>query len=138
MRPILLDTGPIVALLDPTDRMHERCARAIAQTRGPLITCEAVITECCHLLRSIPSAVASILESVHDREFGVPASFADSARAVSRIMAKYHDSEIDFADAFLIHLANEFETGQILTVDRDFQFFRWAHNKPFEILIDLD
>ncbi len=137
MKPILLDTGPIVALLDPTDELHHRCVDAIADTNGPLITCETVIAESCHLLRSVEGAVDSILHSVHSREFGMPIGLGDAANQVSRIMSKYRDSGIDLADAFLIHLANEFETGDILTVDSDFHFYRWGRNNTFRILVRL-
>jgi predicted nucleic acid-binding protein len=41
---------------------------------------------------------------------------------------------MDVADACLIHLATELETGDILTLDRDFRIYRWGANKPFHLL----
>jgi len=35
----------------------------------------------------------------------------------------------------LIHLATEFKTGEILTLDSDFRVYRWGGNKTFRSLI---
>ena len=59
------------------------------------------------------------------------------ASQIQRVFRKYRDREVDFADACLIHLASEFHTGQILTLDHDFKIYRWSGNKPFQLLIPL-
>ena len=137
MKPVLLDTGMIVALLDPTDSFYARCSDAMADVGAPLVTCETVIAESCYLLRDVEGAAEAILHSVATREFLIPISLADAAVPVRRIMAKYRDRNIDLADAFLIHLADEFSAGDILTVDRDFRIYRWGRNNHFQILVDL-
>ncbi|HEY1265585.1 MAG TPA: PIN domain-containing protein [Terriglobales bacterium] len=138
MKPVLLDTGVIVALLDPTDRLHQRCADAIAAVEGPLLTCEPVITESCHLLRRVEGAAGAILESVQTGEFEIPEGLSAAAAPVRRILERFRDQDIDLADAFLIHMADEFDTGQILTVDRNFFVYRWGKNNPFEVLVRLE
>jgi predicted nucleic acid-binding protein len=135
VKPVLLDTGTIVALLDSSDSFHERCADAIAAMSAPLVTCEPVIAESCYLLRDVEGAAEAILHSVATREFLIPISLPEAALPVRRIMAKYRDRHIDLADAFLIHLANEFRTGDILTVDSDFQIYRWGRNNRFQALV---
>ena len=138
MKPVLLDTGTIVALLDPTDSFHTRCSDAMGDVGAPLVTCETVVAESCYLLRRVEGAPEAILHSVATREFLIPLGLVDAALPVRRIMAKYRDRNIDLADAFLIHLADEFSTGDILTVDRDFRIYRWGRSNPFRLLIDLD
>jgi predicted nucleic acid-binding protein len=135
VKPVLLDSGTIVALLDSSDSFHERCADAIAAMSAPLVTCEPVIAESCYLLRDVEGAAEAILHSVATREFLIPISLPEGALPVRRIMAKYRDRHIDLADAFLIHLANEFRTGDILTVDSDFQIYRWGRNNRFQALV---
>ena len=44
---------------------------------------------------------------------------------------------MDFADAFLMNMATDMRTGRILTLDRDFQIYRWGQNQPFDLLIEL-
>jgi predicted nucleic acid-binding protein len=138
VKPVLLDTGAIVALLDRSDSFHQRCADAMAELRAPLVTCEAVIAESCYLLRNIPGAAEAIVQSVHCREFLIPAGLSEAALPVGRILAKYKERRIDLADAFLVHLANELNTGDILTVDGDFHIYRWGRNNRFRVLVALD
>ena len=54
------------------------------------------------------------------------------------ILRKYRDLAPDFADACLIQLANELNTGDILTLDRDFELYRWRRNRPFHLLVALN
>ena len=52
-------------------------------------------------------------------------------------MRKYSDLPADFAHACLIHLADELNTGEILTLDRDFAHYRWRKMRRFDLLIDV-
>ncbi len=138
MKPVLLDTGVIVAWLDRSETHHRRCVDVVEHLRFPLITCEAVIAESCYLLRNLPGAAESILDNVVSGVFQLPFQLASAASDVRRIFHKYRDREIDLADACLIHLANSFGTGEILTLDRDFAVYRWSRSNGFHNLIDLD
>src|SRR5439155_578862 len=72
VKPVLLDTGTIVALLDPTDSFHTRCSDAMGDVGAPLVTCETVVAESCYLLRRVEGAPEAILHSVATREFLIP------------------------------------------------------------------
>lgn len=137
MKPVLLDTGVIVALLDRSERFHASCVEAIAELGQPLITCEAVIAESCYLLRTLKGAAEAIIQNVAAGVFQIPLPLRQTADEVGRILHKYRDREIDLADACLIQLAGHFETGNILTLDRDFTIYRWGRNRPFELLVPL-
>jgi len=137
VKPVLLDTGPIVSLLDSTDSFHHRCVEAIGSIGSPLVTCEAVIAESCYLLRSVKGAPQAILQNVASGVFQIPLPIASYADEASRIVSKYQRRDTDLADACLIHLAEAFQTGEILTMDRDFEFYRWSRNKPFHLIIAM-
>ena len=137
MKPVLLDTGVIVALLDRSERHHKSCEAALEATAGPLVTCEPVIAESCYLLRSLPGAREAILQNVVAGIFQIPFQLSRCASYIQRVLRKYQDCEVDFADACLIHLATEFHTGDVLTLDHDFEIYRWSGNKPFRLLIPL-
>ncbi len=134
MKPALLDTGVIVALLDRNEKFHQSCADALHEILAPLITCEAVIAESCYLLRSLPGAPEAVLENVAAGIFQIPFQLSRDAPGVKQVLRKYRDRNIDLADACLIRLADEFETPDIFTLDRDFAIYRWRKNKPFRIL----
>lgn len=133
----MLDTGVIVALLDRSERYHAACAEAMEGLDVPVVTCEAVIAEACYLLRGMKGAPEAVLENVAEGIFQIALHLDEVAAGVKGVLAKYRDHEIDLADACLIHMANEFETGAILTLDRDFRVYRWGRNKAFDIRLAL-
>jgi len=79
-----------------------------------------------------------VLENVAEGAFLLPFQLSQSASAVRTIMRKYADLPIDFADACLVHLAEQLQTGDILTLDSDFEFYRWNRTRPFQLQIDLN
>lgn len=135
MRPVLLDTGVIVALLDKSQESHSACADAILNLDAPLMTCEAVISESCFLLRNVDGASEAIIDNVTAGVFQIPFQLSQESAAVKKLLRKYRDQGIDFADACLIRMAEEFGTADVLTLDRDFTIYRWGRNKPFRLLL---
>lgn len=135
MKPVLLDTNVIVAVLDKRDRHHTHCMRALREIRHPLATCEAVINESCYLLSHIAGAPEAVLANVEEGIFEIRFQLATAISAVKSLMRKYRDLPIDLADACLIQMADELNTGDILTLDSDFLHYRWRGNKPFNLLI---
>lgn len=135
MNAVLLDTGVIVALLDRSERHHAQCADVIPDVRGALVTCEPVVAEACYLLRRLPGAPEAVLENVETGVFQVPARLVEQAGAVKKLLAKYRDVPIDLADACLVDLADRLGTGRILTLDRDFEVYRWRSRRKFESLL---
>ncbi len=138
MTPVLLDTGVVVALFDPDERRHSKCLAAVQGLQRPLVTCEAVVAESCYLLRRLRGASEAILDNVARGVIHVSPVLENSAASVRSIMRKYRDQSIDLADACLIHLADELDTGEILTLDSDFLFYRWRRTRSFQLLVDLD
>jgi predicted nucleic acid-binding protein len=137
LTPVLLDTGVVVALLDRSERYHAACVACLQGLTAPLVTCEAVIAESCYLLRHQRGAADAILENVETGTFQIPLRLSASAPHLRRTFRKYRDREVDLADACLVHLAGELRTGDILTLDRDFEVYRWGANKRFRLLIPL-
>lgn len=135
MNAVLLDTSVIVAALDRSEHHHVVCSKAIAEITAPLVTCEAVIAEACYLLRNLKGAADAVLANVSAGIFRLPLSLSISADSVRNVLRKYHDSEIDLADACLIHLASELRAPDILTLDSDFEHYRWGRNNAFRVLI---
>jgi predicted nucleic acid-binding protein len=122
----LVDTGPLVALFDPSDRDHERCKDALAQLRrNRRVTSLAVLTEAVYLLGFSGRAQRALLAfvatgAVEIAEFG-PAQVSRAAA----LMERYANLPMDFADATLVVLAEHFRTTAIFTLDhRDFTVYR--------------
>ena len=127
-----------MASLDRSERFHRVCAETIVSPGPPLVTTEAVIVESCYLLREVSGAAEAVLGNVAEGIFRIPVTLSQSAQQIARIMQKYGDRGIDLADASLIHLATELSSPDILTLDSDFEFYRWGRSNPFRMLIGLD
>jgi uncharacterized protein len=134
VKGVLLDTSVIVALLDGSEDAHEGCAEAVRALEAPLLTSEAVIAESCYLLRNLPGAPEAVIDNVIAGIFQIPFQLSRECFGVRSILRKYRDRKIDLADACLIQLAEEFGTGDILTLDKDFAIYRWRRNKAFHLL----
>ena len=137
MKPVLLDTGVIVALLDRSERHHTQCATVVGGLKTALVTCEAVIAESCYLLRRFPGAAETVLENVDRGIFNIPFRLSEVAAPVRSLLRKYRDVPADLADACLIHLADQLSSADILTLDDDFQTYRWRKNRQFRLLVNL-
>jgi predicted nucleic acid-binding protein len=135
VNPVLLDTGPIVALLDRSEQRHHVCADLITRLDSPLVTCEAVVAEACYLLRGMAGAAEAVLANVERGNFLIPYRAAGRAIKLAKLIKKYADRPMDFADACLVDMASELRTGRILTLDSDFRFYRWGRSRTFELIL---
>jgi predicted nucleic acid-binding protein len=129
-----LDTGPFVALLDRSEKNHERCADFLRDFKGRLFTTEPVLTEALYLLNSTIKAQRSCIEfMLQGGATLVPQSIESLSRAVS-LMEKYRDVPMDFADATLVVLAEDMEIDEIFTMDlRGFGSYRIRGKRAFKI-----
>lgn len=137
MKYVLVDASFLIAVYDRSDHNHARCVRLLDGIDGDLVTCEAVLAESFHMLQSARGAAAAILASIESGALNVSFSLGESATAVRASMQKYADTPCDLADACLIAMADQLDTGDILTLDSDFRHYRWRHNKRFRLLIPL-
>lgn len=136
MKPVLLDTGCIVALLDRSERHHEQCVETVTELSAPLVTCEAAIAEACYLLRGLEGASDAVLKNVAGGVFRLPFRLETSVDAVRRLMRRYRSVPMDLADGCLVQMADELDTADILTLDSDFGVYRWRRNRKFHNLLD--
>ena len=79
---------------------------------------------------ALPGTADTILENVEEGVFQIPFQLTRATSPVRSILHKYRDLAPDLADACLIQLAEELNTGDILTLDRDFEFLSLAQESP--------
>lgn len=133
--PVLVDTGPIVAILSGADEHHEACIRQFEQIRMPLSTCWPVITEAAWLLQSYPADIERMLSLCDGRTFKLLTLDETDLVGIAAVLGKYEDLDIQLADASLVHLANRENIETIFTLDRrDFSVLRLAHGKKIRVI----
>jgi uncharacterized protein len=137
MKAILLDIGPIIALLDRADAKHVYVVKRLGQRKGALVTSAAVVTEVMFHLQDINNGVSSFTEFLSSLNVQIEDTFDPvSLKASAMLMTKYADLPMDFADATLTIVASRLNTPDILTLDeRGFRNFRFSGNKPFHLLL---
>jgi predicted nucleic acid-binding protein len=132
---LLIDTGPIVAILLDSDEHHEVCVEQLRHITGPLLTCWPVITEAAWLLRAYPEAIRRLLASFHGRPFELVPLDETDLPGVASILAKYKSLGIQLADASLLHLANREGIELMFTLDRrDFGVLRLPHGRKLRLI----
>ena len=134
---VLLDTGAIVALLDRSERHHTQVVEVVSSLDAELVTCEAVIAEACYLVRNIAGAPEAVLENVERGVFQIPLRLASEAATVRALAKRYRSVPMDLADACLVRVAELVGSGRILTLDSDFDVYRWRRTRKFERLVEL-
>jgi predicted nucleic acid-binding protein len=132
---ILLDTGPLVALLSRNDANHERARRIFAECAPPFRSCEAVIAEACFLMRRVhPGGPAEVVALGARGLYGIAISAEAQWTSIEALLKKYSDRPISLADACLIRCSEIHQEPRILTFDGDFGVYKWARNRKFELL----
>lgn len=134
-RPILIDTGPIVAIFSSVDAHHESCIEQLRRIKGSLLTCWPVVAEAAWILRKNPQAVEKFLSSFNGALFQLLPLNEDDMPGIAVILAKYQDLSLQLADASLVHLANRESIETVFTLDRrDFTVLRRVKGKKFNLI----
>ena len=132
---VLLDTGPLVALLSKDDANHEKARRMFAECAPPFRSCEAVVAEACFLMRKVHAAGPADVVALGARGvYSMAISAEQHWTSIEMLLKKYSDRPISFADACLIRCAEIHQEARILTFDADFGVYKWARNKRFDRL----
>lgn len=132
---ILVDAGPLVALIHQDDRQHQRCKETFSSLSEPLGTVCPVLTEAMYLLRFSWEAQNALWEIVETGAVQIlPLDRGDVPR-MKEMMRRYRDLPMDFADAALVCVAERERLRRIFTLDRrDFEVYRTARIGRFSIL----
>lgn len=135
MRRVLVDTGPLVAILSATDQYHDLCVAALHDLPGPLFSCWPVVTEAAWLLRRSPKVVNDLLQSIRSGFLELLPLSGLEADALAELLTKFASLRPQLADVALVHLANRDSIDTIFTLDRrDFSVYRLGKNRPFRII----
>jgi len=119
---VLVDAGFLVALLSARDANHDWAFSEARRSPPPWTTCEPVLSEAFHLLggRAGGRLAALLRRGAVTCDF----RFGDDVDAVLRLMTKYEDVPISFADACLVRMTETLNDPVLLTTDSDFRIYR--------------
>jgi hypothetical protein len=136
---MLVDTGPLVAILSREDAHHQTCVEALREMAGPLFSCWPVITEAAWLLRRSSRAVQQLLSNMDGGFLQLLPLAGTEAKAIAAVMKKYESIRPQLADAALVYLAGRERIETIFTLDRrDFSIYRTGRRRSFRIVPKMD
>ncbi len=133
-KPVLLDTGPLVAYLDRREPDHEWAKEQFAALPLPFLTCEPVLTEAAHLLKRSGVDTETVLELVRTGAIRIAYAMPPEIEDLQRLLKRYHDTPMDLADACLVRMVEKQARAQVLTLDSDFFVYRTESGAALDII----
>jgi uncharacterized protein len=132
---VLIDAGPLVAILHQEDQNHERCVGTLRSLDEPLGSVWPVVCEAMHLLRfswGSQDVLWNLIATEGIRMLGIG---REDVPRMRELMRKYRDLPMDLADAALVRIAERETIRRIFTIDRrDFHIYRPLKIGRFEVL----
>jgi uncharacterized protein len=133
---LIIDTGPLWALLDKRDANHERCSRLIKSTREPKVIPSPVLVEVDYWIQKHlgPDALADFLADIRRGSFRLEDPTLSDLERVEQICIQYRDSPVGFVDAAVLIVERLGET-KLATLDhRHFGMLRPRHVEVLTLL----
>jgi uncharacterized protein len=121
---VIVDTGPLVALLNRRERYHVWATKVMDTIEPPIFTCEPVLSEACFLLQDADGGADAVLQLVARgivrSDFHVTAEID----ALHALMKKFVSVPMSLADACLVRMTELDQRSVVLTLDSDFKIYR--------------
>lgn len=135
MRGVLVDAGPLVALIDADHPHHETCVETLESLRDPLVTVWPAFTEAMYLLGGSWRGQKALWSRVETDALTLASLEAADAPRMRELMEKYRDLSMDLADAALVRVAEREGFSRIFTLDRrHFSIYRPGRRRRFAVL----
>ncbi len=131
LRQVVVDSGPLIALFDAGDAHHRAALEFVRQTRAPLITSMAVITEAMYVLDQSWTAQRNLLAWISKGGLQRVEPETTDFERLEQLMEKYSDLPMDFTDAVVVALCESLDTRYVASVDNDFAIYRYKERTKF-------
>jgi predicted nucleic acid-binding protein len=132
---VLVDAGPLVALLDSGDSEHDACVATLKGIRRPLITVWPAFTEAMYLLGRSWIGQKALWSRLETEALALAPLDRTDAPRMRELMEKYRGLPMDLADAALVRVAERESLTEIFTLDRKhFAVYRPGRRRRFSIV----
>ncbi|EKO53018.1 PIN domain protein [Leptospira kirschneri str. 200803703] len=125
----LIDSGPIVALFNSKDKFHRSIYNFIKSYKGSLFSTWAVVTEVIYLLSFSIEVQSDFLEWIERGGIQILDLSLKDIGYIKNRMKKYSNLPMDLADASLMCIAEREKIEQIISIDKDFSFYKTLKGK---------
>ena len=132
---IIIDTGPLVSFMNKNDAYHDWTKNQFSMMSPPFISCEAVISEACFLLRKFPNGQDNILELIERNLLILPFDLQSESQTIKKLIKKYQNIPMSLADACLVRLSEQISDSVVCTLDSDFEIYRKNKRERIPLII---
>ena len=131
---VIMDTGPWVALIDRSEARHKKCIEWLRQFEGHIFSSEAVLTEVLYLLNFSSKAQSAAIDFILNGAITLVPLSLESLKKTKKLMEKYKNIPMDYADATLVCLAEDLSINHVITFDsKHFGIYRLSPKQSFVI-----
>lgn len=134
MPAAIVDTGPLVAFLDRSERHHGWAAAQIERLEPPLLICEPVLAEAMYLLARFEKAADTIFRLLENGALHIGLEIARHIPELRALHRKYRDVPMSLTDACIVRMAELNERHSVLTLDSDFAVYRKHGKAPIPLI----
>ena len=124
VKPVLIDSGPLIALFDSSDNFHKKTLDFLSKDSYRFISTLAVFTEVSHMLDFSTDAQRDFYEWVMYKGVFISDINQNDMPRLLELTGKYADLPMDFADATLVITAEKTGIREIISLDKDFDIYR--------------
>lgn len=132
---VIVDTGPLVAFINRREQLHKWVIVELATINQPLLTCEAVITEACFLLRNVYGGEEALISLLETGKIQIPFHLDEETAAVRELLVRYQSVPMSLADACLVRMAELSAESAVFTLDSDFRIYRKNKNQLLAVIM---
>ncbi|HKA54492.1 MAG TPA: pilus assembly protein [Candidatus Binatia bacterium] len=131
---VLIDTGPIVAVLIAKDQHHQWARGQFASLSPPLFTCEAVLSEAQFLVQNFGGDPVAVLDMITKGVLHVTFEVEAEIARLRKLQRTYRNVPMSLADACLVRMAELHASSRVFTIDSDFRIYRRHDRQVIPVL----
>ena len=135
MKRVLIDSGPLIALFDASDKYHQICVEFVKNNPYELLSSLASVTEVLHLLDFSRNAQTDFLSWIIAGAVTIEDIDTKDLMRIKELIEKYSDLPMDFADACIVCLGEKYNISDVATIDSDFDIYRLNKTKAFRTIL---
>ncbi len=133
-KTVLLDAGPLIAILDKRDTHHLWAQEHLSKLTGRLVTCESVLSEVIFITKTNVRATEAIRGMLNEDILSIESSLEENQNVIFNRLLKYWDTHASLADMHLLNLYDNKENAVIFTLDSDFLIYKDSKGKQLNLI----
>jgi len=138
MKRVFIDSGPLIALFDASDKYHNKAVNFIKSNKYPLVTAISSVTETPDLLDFNRNVQIDFMEWIYRGAVEILNIENSDFGRLEKLTEKYRDVFMNFADSGLVYLAEKLNLNIVAIIDRDFAIFQIKGRKKFKVILSSD